>query len=169
MTTKTPLQQRFHQLIEQHKGILFKVAKTYCRDPEDRQDLLQEMMIQVWRSLHNYNDKFALTTWLYRVALNVAISFYRKNASRLKANKLFRHEHLPIEQELNHDQQNHLNLLEQFIAQLNHLDKALILLYLEDKSHAEISEITGLSVSNVGTRVGRIKEKLKKKFAQTNL
>ena len=73
MISDKELSQKFHQIIEQHKGILFKVAKTYCRNDDDRQDLLQEMMIQVWKSLPKYNDTFAITTWLYRICLNVAI------------------------------------------------------------------------------------------------
>ena len=82
MISDNELSKKFHQIIEQHKGILFKVAKTYCRNDDDRQDLLQEMMIQVWKSLPKYNDTFAVTTWLYRISLNVAISFYRKNVNR---------------------------------------------------------------------------------------
>ena len=74
--------QLFQELIEQHKGILFKVARTYCQDEEDRQDLIQEIMIQLWQSFYKYNDKFKISTWFYRISLNVAISFYRKNAVR---------------------------------------------------------------------------------------
>ncbi|MEQ1767571.1 MAG: RNA polymerase sigma factor, partial [Methylotenera sp.] len=72
--------QIFQELIEQHKGILFKVARTYCQDEDDRQDLIQEIMIQLWQSFHKYNEKFKISTWLYRISINVAISFYRKNA-----------------------------------------------------------------------------------------
>ena len=161
---KQELQKQYHEIIEQHKGILFKVAKAYCRNDEDRQDLVQEMMIQIWKSLPRYNDTFAMTTWLYRIALNVAISFYRKNTQKQSLGKPFSDEQFSTLDEINNEKQEHLNLLEQFIAELNDLDKALILLYLEDKSHAEIAEIMDLSVSNVGTKVGRIKEKLKNKF-----
>jgi len=77
--------QHFQNIIEQHKGILFKVARAYCQNEDDRQDLIQEMMIQVWQSLHRYNIQFKISTWLYRISLNVAISFYRKNTTR--ANK----------------------------------------------------------------------------------
>ncbi len=168
MTSGTELTQKFHQVIEQHKGILFKVARTYCRNDDDRQDLLQEMMIQIWKSLHRYNNNFAITTWLYRVSLNVAISFYRKNAHRQKSSIQLIDEHLPIQDEINSEKQEYLNLLEKFISELNDLDKAIMLLYLEEKSHAEISEIMGVSVTNVGTKLGRIKDKLKKKFSQIN-
>lgn len=169
MTSDTELSQKFQQIIEQHKGILFKVVRTYCHNDEDRQDIMQEMMIQIWKSLPRYNDNFAITTWLYRISLNVAISFYRKNAHRQNSNISLIDEHLPIQEVVSIERQEQLNLLEQFISELNELDKALILLYLEDKSHADISEIIGLSVTNVGTKLGRIKEKLKKKFSQINL
>ncbi|MCU0343577.1 MAG: RNA polymerase sigma factor [Ignavibacterium sp.] len=160
--------QFFEEIIEQHKGILFKVAKTYCRNDDDRQDLIQEMMIQIWKSLHRYNNQFAITTWLYRVSLNVAISFYRKNNAKQNLRMPLIDEILPIQNSLAGEKEEQLELLEKFIAELNDLDRALMLLYLEDKSHAEISEIMGISVTNVGTKLGRIKEKLKKKFSQLN-
>ena len=168
MISDNELSEKFHQIIEQHKGILFKVAKTYCRNDDDRQDLLQEMMIQVWKSLPKYNDTFAVTTWLYRISLNVAISFYRKNVNRQFLNIPLIEEFTSIHDDLNNEKSELLILLEKFITELNDLDKALLFLYLEDKSHAEISEIMGLSVTNVGTKLGRIKEKLKKKFSQIN-
>jgi RNA polymerase sigma factor (sigma-70 family) len=168
MISDKELSQKFHQIIEQHKGILFKVAKTYCRNDDDRQDLLQEVMIQVWKSLPKYNDTFAITTWLYRICLNVAISFYRKSATRQNFNVPLVEELTSIREEESNQKQEQLSLLEKFISELDDLDKALMLLYLEDKSYAEMSEIMGLSVSNVGTKLGRIKEKLKKKFSQFN-
>ena len=168
MISDKELSQKFHQIIEQHKGILFKVAKTYCRNDDDRQDLLQEVMIQVWKSLPKYNDTFAITTWLYRICLNVAISFYRKSATRQNFNVPLVEELTSIREEESNQKQEQLSLLEKFISELDDLDKALMLLYLEDKSYAEMSEIMGLTVSNVGTKLGRIKEKLKKKFSQFN-
>ena len=161
-------QQFFEDVIEQHKGILFKVAKTYCRNDDDRQDLVQEMMIQIWRSLHRYNNQFAITTWLYRVSLNVAISFYRKNSTKQNLRVPLIDEVLLIQNPKPFEREEQLELLDQFISELNDFDRALMLLYLEDKSHAEISEIIGISVTNVGTKLGRIKEKLKKKFSLIN-
>ena len=161
-------QQFFEDVIEQHKGILFKVAKTYCRNDDDRQDLVQEMMIQIWRSLHRYNNQFAITTWLYRISLNVAISFYRKNSTKQNLRVPLIDEVLLIQNPKPFEREEQLELLDQFISELNDFDRALMLLYLEDKSHAEISEIIGISVTNVGTKLGRIKEKLKKKFSLIN-
>jgi RNA polymerase sigma-70 factor (ECF subfamily) len=158
--------QHFQNVIEQHKGILHKVARAYCPNEDDRQDLIQEMMIQVWLSIHRYNNQFKISTWFYRISLNVAISFYRKNTAR--ANKYTElTEQLietPVEDKSENERQ--LYLLDQFISELNEIDKALMILYLEDKSHTEIAEILGISVSNVGTKIGRIKDKLKTRFSQ---
>jgi RNA polymerase sigma-70 factor (ECF subfamily) len=158
--------QHFQNIIEQHKGILHKVARAYCPNEDDRQDLIQEMMIQVWLSIHRYNNQFKISTWFYRISLNVAISFYRKNTTR--ANKYTElTEQLietPVEDKSENERQ--LYLLDQFISELKEIDKALMILYLEDKSHTEIAEILGISVSNVGTKIGRIKNKLKTRFSQ---
>jgi len=159
-------QQFFQEIIEQHKGILFKVARTYCPDEEDRQDLIQEMMIQIWQSVHKYNDQYKISTWLYRISLNVAISFYRKNSTRTKKFTDLNEQIMETPVEDKSENERQLNLLEQFISELKEIDKALMILYLEDKSHIEIAEILGMSVSNVGTKVGRIKEKLKTRFSQ---
>lgn len=159
-------QQFFQDTIEQHKGILLKVAKVYCPNAEDRQDLIQEMMIQIWRSLHKYNDKFKISTFLYRISLNVAISYYRKNITRANKFSLLNEHALQIPTEECSGKEQQLKLLEQFINELKEMDKALMLLYLDDKSHADIAEILGMSVSNVGTKVGRIKTLLKTRFSQ---
>lgn len=161
--------QIFQELIEQHKGILFKVARTYCQDEEDRQDLIQEIMIQIWQSFHKYNDKFKISTWLYRISINVAISYYRKNAVRKSNNIPLNEKVSQIQDVEKSEKEQQLNLLDQFINELKELDKALMLLYLEDKSHAEIADILGISVGNVGTKVGRIKDKLKQSFSQQNI
>jgi RNA polymerase sigma-70 factor (ECF subfamily) len=158
-------QQFFEKIVEQHKGIVFKVARTYCQDEEDRQDLMQEMMIQIWQSVHKYDDQFKISTWLYRICLNVAISFYRKSTTRVKGFTGLdkQTDQIPIRESTATEHQ--LILLEQFISELKEMDKALMILYLEDKSHNEIAEILGMSVSNVGTKIGRIKDKLKTRFS----
>lgn len=159
----------FQELIEQHKGILFKVARTYCQNEEDRQDLVQEIMIQLWQSFHRYNDKFKISTWMYRISINVAISFYRKNLVRQGNNMPLNEQINEIQHDEKSEKEQQLNLLERFINELKEYDKALMLLYLEDKSQAEISDILGISVGNVGTKVGRIKDKLKQRFSQYNI
>jgi RNA polymerase sigma factor (sigma-70 family) len=162
---KQETQKLFQEIIENNKGILLKVCCTYCRNENDRQDLLQEIMIQVWQSIHKYNNQCKISTWLYRISLNVAISFYRKNVIRTNnQNKIVEQsEEFTTTEKLNTEHQ--LNLLEQFINELKEIDKALMVLYLEDKSYNEIAEILGMTVSNVGTKIGRIKDKLKTRFS----
>ena len=157
--------QQFNQILDTHKGIIFKVARSYCHDETDRQDLIQEILIQIWQSLHTYNNKYAITTWLYRVSLNIAISHYRKSKTRGKY-FIALEPGFDISNFLdNTEKEQNLNLLEQFISELKEIDKALMLLYLEDKNHAEISEILGLSISNISNKIARIKEKLKSRFS----
>ena len=159
-------QQDFQNIIEQHKGIFYKIARAYCPNEDDRQDLIQEMMIQVWQSNNRYNGQFKISTWLYRISLNVAITFYRKNTTRANKHTLLdeQTEQIPTDDKTADERQ--LVLLEKFISELKEIDKALMVLYLEDKSHAEIAEILGMSSSNVGTKIARIKEKLKTRFSQ---
>ena len=158
-------QHFFESIIEQHKGILFKVARAYCPDEEDHQDLIQEMMIQIWQSVHKYDDQYKISTWLYRISLNVAISFFRKYSTRTKKYTDLNEQMMETQVEDKSESERQLNLLEQFISELKEIDKALMVLYLEDKSHTEIAEILGMSVSNVGTKIGRIKDKLRKRFS----
>ncbi len=155
----------FQEILEKHKGILFKVAGIYCREEADRQDLVQETLVQVWQSLHRYDERFALSTWLYRVSLNIAISHYRKNRTRNESIIPLGESVPQIPDADASGKEQQLNLLHQFIAELRDLDKALMLLYLEEKSHAEIADIMGISATNVATRIGRIKETLRKRFS----
>lgn len=162
----TEARQFFETIAEQHKGILYKVARTYCPSEDERQDLIQEMLIQIWQSLHRYNHQFAISTWLYRIALNVAISHHRKSSSRSRT-FISLNDDLATQADTDDtDKEQQLHLLEQFISELNELDKALMLLYLDDKPHREIADILGISVSNVATRIGRIKDRLKLRFAR---
>lgn len=156
----------FQEVLEGHKGLLFKVTHAYCPNEEDRQDLIQEIMIQLWQAVPNYNPQFKISTWLYRISLNVAISFYRKNSTRTSKFTTLDEQLAQRPFDEKSENEGHLILLEQFIDELREIDKALMLLYLEDKSHAEIADIMGMSVSNVGTKIGRIKEQLKRKFSQ---
>lgn len=154
-------------VMEANKGILYKIAHAYCKNAEDRKDLLQEMTVQLWKSFEGYDDQFKHSTWMYRIALNVAISFYRKENSRKRiANPLTAGIiRFPNEEDLT-DTETDLGILQQLIAQLKDLDKALMLLYLEERSHKEISGIMGISETNVATKINRIKNSFRQKFTQ---
>jgi RNA polymerase sigma-70 factor (ECF subfamily) len=156
----------FQELIEQHRGILYKVARAYCPLEEERQDLIQEMMIQIWQALPRYNAQYKSSTWIYRIALNVAISYYRKTTTQQRRQQALDANALQGTEADSSEKEQQFHLLEQFISELKELDRALMVLYLEDRNHAEIAEILGISISNVATKVGRIKDKLKQRFSQ---
>jgi RNA polymerase sigma-70 factor, ECF subfamily len=152
-------QQEFEALLQSHQGIVFKVANTYCWQPDDRADLVQDILAQLWRAWPQYDASRTLSTWMYRIALNVAISSVRK-ASRDRALAV------PLEEDL-HDAlaaettQPAQARLQAFIERQAPLDRALLLLYLEDKSQREIAEILGITSTNVSTKISRMKQKIR--------
>lgn len=162
-------QQRFAALWREHQGIALKVASVYARGEDDRRDLVQEIGAQLWRSFGRFDAQRAkFSTWMYRVALNVAISQLRQHVRRDAGvlEPLTAH-HLetigggePIA-----EGDDRLGRLYTFIDRLGVLDRALMLLYLEDRDHAEIAEILGISKTNVATRIGRVKQKLRDQMA----
>jgi RNA polymerase sigma-70 factor (ECF subfamily) len=142
------------------------VARSYCKDPEDRKDLLQEMTVQLWKSFETYNGYHQYSTWIYRIALNAAISFYRKESRRKQVSGVLSENIFELaDRDDPEEKDENLRLLQQFISELKEMDKALLLLYLEEKSHREIAEIIGISETNAATKIGRIKTQLKHKFA----
>ena len=157
----------FLAVIQQNKGIIYKVANSYCRDPEQRQDLVQEIVVQLWQAFKTYNGGFKHSTWIYRISLNVAISLYRKEKRRRHISNPLPEGILALtEDPVAEEREGDLYLLQQAIAQLKELDRALMLLYLDEKSYREISQIMGISESNVATKIGRIKIVLRKNFTQ---
>jgi|TARA_B100000315_G_scaffold187887_1_gene177559 RNA polymerase sigma-70 factor (ECF subfamily) len=157
---------RFLGLVLENKKIIYKICHSYCRDPEDREDLAQEIIIHLWKSSARYDDQYRLSTWIYRVALNVAISFYRREKRRKQGASPI-DEHImelvddPQEQGGLEDNIQHLY---RFIDRLNGLNKALMLLYLDDHSYSEMAEILGITETNVATKISRIKQTLKQEF-----
>jgi RNA polymerase sigma-70 factor (ECF subfamily) len=166
MATQTR-QDRFESLLEQHKKILYKVASAYCHNPADRPDLVQEIAVQLWRSFDRYDEEYRFSTWMYRIALNVAISFHRTESRRSRNTVPAEDSILEIaaEPELA-EADDSLRLLHGFIARLDELDRALILLYLDGNRYDTIAEILGISETNVGTKISRIKQRLRRDFSQ---
>ena len=160
--------ERFIKTIDDHKKIIYKIVNSYCPNRDHRKDLEQEIIIQLWNSFDNYNKKYKYTTWMYRIALNVAISFYRKEKKQPIKSDFYNEESIfsiiEDDEESTTELDRHLKLLQNFINNLNELNKALMLLYLEEKSYEEIAEILGISKTNVATKIGRIKIILKKEF-----
>lgn len=156
------------QKIQDNQKIIYKVCNSYCSNKNDREDLGQEIIYQLIKSYHSFNAEFKFSTWMYRVALNVAISFYRKSKNGNLVMLVDEHENKEDSNEYTVQLENNINILQQFINELKELDKALMILYLESKSYKEIAEIIGISETNVATKISRIKEKLKQKFSNLN-
>nr|WP_295866769.1 sigma-70 family RNA polymerase sigma factor [uncultured Chitinophaga sp.] len=159
---------QFLFVMEAHKGIIYKVAGAWCRQEEDRKDLVQEIIIQLWKAFGHYDSAQAqYSTWVYRIALNVAISFYRREARRKMAKDRLEAAVLEmVDTGPARETDERLQWLQRFIHDLRELDRALILLYLEEKSHQEMAEILGISVTNVATKIGRIKDLLRQQFSR---
>lgn len=156
----TDKEQDFLQLILDNKGIILKICQLYCPDMADREDLTQDIIYQLYRSAGRYNKEYRFTTWMYRVALNTAISYYR--AGRHRTTLPLSEVHLTIEESNDPLGTERLAGLQHCIRQLNEFDRALILLYFEEKTYREMAEIMGISETNTATRLSRIKEKLKR-------
>lgn len=162
MTTN---KETFLRLLEEHKGIIIKICNGYCQARDDKEDLSQEIVYNLWKVFASYTPDYKFSTWLYRVALNVAISYYRKEKRSLQYTPY--DENLIVFDEETYDKalDGNLLLLQQFIFELKEMDKSIMLLYLDDKNYREIAEITGLSATNVATKINRIKTNLKAKFS----
>jgi RNA polymerase sigma factor (sigma-70 family) len=157
------MEKEFIEMINVHRGIIFKVCHLYGHERDDKEDLFQEIVLQLWKSFASFKKESKLSTWMYRVALNTAISSFRKEVKKPRGQSLTMAE-LQIadlsSSPAEHDE--HLTLLNQAIQQLTRIEKALIMLYLEEKNYQEIAEVMGISLSNVGVKLNRIKTKLEK-------
>lgn len=167
--TKPAQQDRFLVLLDEHKKILYKVARSYCRNAADRQDLAQEIVVQLWRSFDRYDERYRFSTWMYRIALNVAISFHRSEARRARFNVPAEDtlQEIPAEAAGSTASDDDLRLLQHLIGQLEALDRALVILYLDGNRYDTIAEILGISETNVGTKISRIKQKLRRDLTKT--
>ena len=150
-------QESFETLIDQHRKILYKVSSLYCRNPHDREDLAQQIVVQLWQAFPSFDGRRAFSTWMYRVALNVAISWYRREKTRARY-VLTGGEHILNIAADADTPSDDVRLLYQFIESLDELNKALILLYLDGYSNREIGEVLGISETNVTTKISRLKK-----------
>ncbi|TWJ02229.1 RNA polymerase sigma-70 factor (ECF subfamily) [Mucilaginibacter frigoritolerans] len=155
---------QFIYLIQQNKKLIFKVCNAYCHNPEDRKDLVQEIIIHLWQSFHKYDNRFKLSTWMYRIAINTAISHYRASSKKQKVTVSIHDSLIDIADETNVELDENIKLLYHFINQFNDLNKALMILYLDNNSYKDIAEILGISETNVATKVNRLKLQLKQQF-----
>lgn len=162
ITATGPQREHFGELLERHRRIVFKVANSYARLPEDRADLAQEISAQLWGAFPGYDESRSFSTWMYRIALNVAISHLR-NAERRATHTL------PLDESAHEDvlvgtiaePDERVRALEVFMVRLDPLNRALFLLVLEERPYREIAEILGLSETNVATRISRLKQRIR--------
>jgi len=151
---------KFILSIHAHQGIIHKICNLYARSATDRQDLFQEMLMQLWKAFSGYKEDAKFTTWMYRVCLNTAISNLRKEKRRPLFSTMDKHAMDGGPFEWPAEANDELAHLYKAIEQLNEVEKAIIHLYLEENSYGEIAKILGISVSNVGVKINRIKSKL---------
>lgn len=157
--------EEFLELINGNRKIIFKICNSYCSNKNDREDLAQEIIYQLWRSANSFNPYYKFSTWMYRIALNVAISFYRVKKKTSNTISVAEHFTDVADDSLESGEiAANLELLNKFIHGLDALNKALMLLYLDEHSYKEIAEILGISETNVATKINRIKQKLKQQF-----
>ncbi len=161
------MEEEFIEILSQYQGILHKVNLIYFKNDIDRQDNFQEIVFQLWRSFPNVKNKKSIGSWIYAISISTTISSLRKKSK----NEI--HDNLPEIKDLdNHFDKlinnDNLRWLIEAIQNLNEIDKSIMFLYLEDKSHEEISEIIGISKTNVGTKINRIKKFLRNKFNTHN-
>ncbi|WP_373519428.1 RNA polymerase sigma factor [Pricia sp.] len=152
-------EQAFTKLIKQNGGIIYKITRLYTDDTESQKDLYQEIVYQLWKGFKTFRGEAKITTWMYRIALNTALlHLKRKKRSGYKVSLdavvLKQEDYDPLFEE-------RLKILYSKIKDLGDVDRGIIFLFLEGKKYKEIAKITGLSTNNVGTRMARIKERLR--------
>jgi RNA polymerase sigma-70 factor, ECF subfamily len=164
---KKKQQYIFDSWLNEYSGIFFKVVKAYAFTPQDQDDLFQEISIQVWRSIPNFREEAAVSTWIYRIALNIAVSWTRSEKRRLK-NAVDIDDREPVLQVNMQGIDPQLQWLYEQISKLNEIDRSLILLLLDGFSYSEIADTLGISESNAGVKIHRIKEYLTGKSKKEN-
>lgn len=159
----TSLKYRFDTLINQHSGLISRICFSYSTDEEDYKDLYQDVLINLWKGLENFRGESSSTTWIYRVALNTCVSTFRKRKNRPGTQSL---DSVPIDIADESDEDNsreRLEWLHRRISELNPIDKAIVTMWLDDRSYNEIAEVVGMSPNNIGLRLHRIKSTWRKK------
>lgn len=157
----TQLEQEFLSKIEKHQGIIYKVSRMYMDNEVDQEDLYQEIVYQLWKSYKSFKGDSQFSTWMYRVSLNTAISFFKKEKKQKEIEDKLKIQDNTETMDTN-ENPDKLDFLYKAINQLNDVDKALIFLYLEGLSHKEIGKNLGISEGNARVRLNRIKTKLEK-------
>ena len=166
MTLTIDDKEAFLRLLDQHAGIVRKVAAGYSSSLADRHDLMQEISLQLWKAYPRYSPERPFSTWMYRIALNVAISFLRSNTRPVRQTVPLDEVEIADESAGAHEPDERIPILQSVIAALDPLNRALLLLYLEDHSYREISSILGITETNVATKLNRLKQRVRRDITQ---
>jgi RNA polymerase sigma factor (sigma-70 family) len=161
-------ESRFLQLIAEHKGLLFKICRIYEDNADDRNDLLQEMTLQLWLAFDSFRGESKFSSWMYRVALNTAIVFFKKQKRRPDNTQLSHDFDMPDEASQTGEKETQLALFYKAVQQLDKVEKALVYLYMENQPYADIAANLGISEGNVRVRINRVKNKLKEIIKKMN-
>lgn len=159
--TDDSYKDKFLDILEENIGIIIKISRVYTKVEQDKEDLINDITLELWKSFKNFTGNSKISTWIYRVALNTSMNYKRKKKNDKLFSSLDDLKIGTIEWLNQQDNSSDTEILYYCIEQLNELNKAIILLCLDGYSHDEISDITGISKTNVGTRIGRIKEKIR--------
>jgi RNA polymerase sigma factor (sigma-70 family) len=159
---KKKLEHTFVSQLEKHQNIIHKVCRLYTNDQDSHNDLFQEVTIQLWKAFPKFRGDAKFSTWMYRIALNTAITLYRKSKRKIKTNDITEFNFKITTEEYDDTEEEQLKLMYAAIKQLSDIEKALIFLYLEEKSYREISQTMGISEVNARVKMNRAKSKLKK-------
>ncbi len=153
-------EKEFETKIREHESLLYKVCRIYAHTAVDRQDLFQEIVLQAWKSFPKFKGTAAFSTWLYRIAINVSITGLRNKTAFIDSRAPA---HLPDSnvEEMHNDNDEQLNLLYKSIEQLTEIEKAIVMLYMEDYSYEEMEDILGINSGTLRVRMNRVKEKLR--------
>jgi len=155
MNHTTEINDQFMEMVRRNEGIIFKVVSFYTDNEHPIGDLYQEVVLNLWKAFPSFRGESKYSTWIYRIALNTCVSFYRRSRKKLPYVDIS----VDVPDEIENNEQ--IQELYKLINRLGKIERALVLLYLDDKPYKDIAEITGLSVTNVATKLSRIKEKLK--------
>ena len=167
MNKNEKLEEEFLDELNNHIGIVHRVCNVYCKDAEEKQDLYQEIIYQLWKSYPGFNRQAKFSTWMYKVGMNTAISQIRKSNKDIKLEPFHEHFSQTIMFTEKEQTDEKLNLLYAVINQLSPIDKAIIVLYFDDNSYDQIAAVTGFTKTNVSVRLVRIKKQIEKLIKPT--
>ncbi|KGO92465.1 RNA polymerase sigma factor [Flavobacterium subsaxonicum] len=155
------IERSFVQQLQENQNLIHKICRLYTNNEDAHKDLFQEITIQLWKAFPQFRGEAKFTTWAYRVALNTAITLYRKKTRTINTIEFDSKLHRFNQDEYNYEEEEHIKLLYQAVQQLNDIEKALVFMYLEDKDYTEIAQTLGISEVNARVKMNRIKGKLK--------